>query len=414
MVEILSTASTGLATASIEQIVELEQHYVVQNYRRLPVLFVRGEGCELVDDHGRRYLDLVAGIAVCALGHAHPAVTAAIAAQAATLVHASNLYYTVPQAQLAAELVRRSGLARAFFCNSGTEANEAAIKLARKHAYRKGEPGRTTIVTMSGAFHGRTFAALAATPNPKYQEGFAPLPSGFTAVEFGDVAAARAAIDERTAAVLIEPLQGESGIRVADAAYLGMLRELCNQRGALLIFDEVQCGLGRIGTPFAFQHFGVVPDAVTLAKGLANGLPIGALVIGERAAHVLQPGDHGTTFGGNPVACAAALAHLAVSDRDHVPANARKVGAVLRAELERLSAAYPKLLGEVRGLGLMLGLQVKEPATARAIVEAALEERVVVNDAGNNTLRLVPPLILTAEQAREGVRRLERAIARLA
>jgi len=410
----LSTAAQGsMAPLTTEKIVELDSRYVVPTYRRLPVLFVRGEGCELVDAEGRRYLDFVAGIAVCALGHAHPAVTAAIAAQAATLVHASNLYYTAPQAQLAAELVRRSGLARAFFCNSGTEANEAAIKLARKHAYRRGQPERTTIVTMEGAFHGRTFGSLAATPNPKYQEGFAPLPGGFKAIPFGDVAAARAAIDERTAAVLVEPVQGESGIHPADPAYLGALREICTQRGALLIFDEVQCGLGRIGTPFAFQHYGVVPDAVTLAKGLANGLPIGALVVGEAASESLQPGDHGTTFGGNPVACAAALAHLAVSERDDVPGNARKVGAVLRAELERLAAAHPTVLGDVRGLGLMLGVQVKEPVTARAIVEAGLEERVVVNDSGGNTLRFVPPLILTAEQAREGVRRLERAIARI-
>ena len=410
----LSTAAQGsMAPLTTEKIVELDSRYVVPTYRRLPVLFVRGEGCELVDAEGRRYLDFVAGIAVCALGHAHPAVTAAIAAQAATLVHASNLYYTAPQAQLAAELVRRSGLARAFFCNSGTEANEAAIKLARKHAYRRGQPERTTIVTMEGAFHGRTFGSLAATPNPKYQEGFAPLPGGFKAIPFGDVAAARAAIDERTAAVLVEPVQGESGIHPADPAYLGALREICTQRGALLIFDEVQCGLGRIGTPFAFQHYGVVPDAVTLAKGLANGLPIGALVVGEAASESLQPGDHGTTFGGNPVACAAALAHMAVSERDDVPGNARKVGAVLRAELERLAAAHPTVLGDVRGLGLMLGVQVKEPVTARAIVEAGLEERVVVNDSGGNTLRFVPPLILTAEQAREGVRRLERAIARI-
>jgi len=404
---------TGLSTASAEQIVELDRRYVVPTYRRLHVVFVRGEGCELVDAEGRRYLDFVAGIAVCALGHAHPAVTAAIAAQAATLVHTSNLYHTVPGAQLAAELVRRSGLARVFFCNSGTEANEAAIKLARKHAYRKGEPERTTIITVKGAFHGRTLGSLAATPNPKYQEGFVPLPGGFKTIELENVAEARAAIDERTAAVLIEPVQGESGIHPVDAAYLGALRELCDQHGALLIFDEIQCGLGRIGSLFAFQHFGVKPDAVTLAKGLANGLPIGALLVGERAAESLQPGDHGTTFGGNPVACAAALAHLAVSERDDVPGNARRVGAVLREELERLAAAYPALLGEVRGIGLMLGVQVKEPATARAIVEAALEERVVVNDAGGNTLRFVPPLILTSEQAREGVRRLERALARL-
>ncbi len=408
-----SATPAGLASASTEQIVELERRYLVPTYRRLPVLFVRGEGCELVDAEGRRYLDFVAGIAVCALGHAHPAVTAAIAAQAATLVHTSNLYYSVPGARLAAELVRRSGLARAFFCNSGTEANEAAIKLARKHAFRKGETARTTIITMKGAFHGRTFGSLAATPNPKYQEGFAPLPGGFATMEFGNIAQARETIDERTAAVLVEPVQGESGIHPADPAYLGALRELCSRRGALLMFDEVQCGLGRIGTPFAFQYFGVVPDAVTLAKGLANGLPIGALVVGEEAAESLQPGDHGTTFGGNPVACAAALAHLAVSERDDVPGNARRVGVTLREELERVAAAFPALLGEVRGVGLMLGVQVKEPMTARKIVEAALEEHLVVNDAGGNTLRLVPPLILTAEQAREGVRRLERALARM-
>ena len=337
------------------------ERHLLQNYARAPVAIVRGEGCELIDAEGNRYLDLVAGIAVCALGHAHPAITEAVAKQAGTLVQASNLFYHEPAGTLANELSARSGFERVFFCNSGAEANEAAIKLARKLAYRKGETERRTILACTGSFHGRTMGALAATENPHYHEGFEPLPGGFAFVRFNDVAALEAAIDRTTAAVIVEPVQGESGIKPADRAFLEAARRLCDERGAILIFDEIQCGMGRLGTLFAFATVGVRPDAVTMAKALSNGLPIGAVLIDARASKALQPGDHGTTFGGSPVPAAAALAHLRVRDELGLDAHVHRVGAVLRAGLAALADRYPQAFEAPRGIGLMLGLPVRAP-----------------------------------------------------
>lgn len=390
------------------------EKHLLQNYARAPVEIVRGEGCELIDADGNRYLDMVAGIAVCALGHSHPAITEAIAKQAGTLVQASNLFYHEPAGTLANELSKLSGLERVFFCNSGTEANEAAIKLARKRAYRKGETDRVEIVSCEGGFHGRTFGALAATANPHYKEGFEPLPGGFSHVPFNDIAALEAAIDGTVAAFLIEPVQGESGVKVADRAYLEAARRLCDEHGALLIFDEIQCGMGRLGTLFAFQIFGVRPDLVTIAKSLANGLPIGAVLIDAGAASALQPGDHGTTFGGSPVPCAAALAHLRIRAADRIDANVEAVGAVLRAGLEALHAKHPGMFGAPRGIGLMLGLPVLEPYQAKAIVEGARAgERMLLNAAGDNTLRFIPALVLSEAQARDALERLTRVVARV-
>jgi acetylornithine/N-succinyldiaminopimelate aminotransferase len=316
------------------------EKHLLQNYARAPVEIVRGEGCELIDADGNRYLDMVAGIAVCALGHSHPAITEAIAKQAGTLVQASNLFYHEPAGTLANELSKLSGFERVFFCNSGTEANEAALKLARKHAYRKGETDRVEIVSCEGGFHGRTFGALAATANPHYKEGFEPLPGGFSHVPFNDIAALEAAIDGTVAAFLIEPVQGESGVKVAERAYLEAARRLCDEHGALLIFDEIQCGMGRLGTLFAFQTFGVRPDLVTIAKSLANGLPIGAVLIDAGAASALQPGDHGTTFGGSPVPCAAALAHLRIRAARGVACKASRD--VRRAARHRSDAGFAR------------------------------------------------------------------------
>ncbi|HEX8807000.1 MAG TPA: acetylornithine/succinylornithine family transaminase, partial [Candidatus Aquilonibacter sp.] len=278
------------------------------NYNRAPITIVRGEGCYLYDDRGRRYLDFIAGIAVCALGHCHPWITEAVSEQARTLVHASNLYYHEPAGTLARELVTRSGLAKAFFCNSGTEANEAAIKLARKRAFRKGEKERIGILACTGSFHGRTYGALAATANESYQEGFGPMLEGFSFTPFNDVAALEKNITDKTAAFIVEPVQGESGVYPATSEFLSAARRLCDERGALLIFDEIQCGMGRLGPLFAFQRFDVMPDVVTMAKALANGLPIGAMLVAEKAIDALRPGDHGSTFGGSPVPCAAGLA----------------------------------------------------------------------------------------------------------
>ena len=387
------------------------QHpHLMQNYGRLEINIVRGEGCWLYDESGNAYLDLVAGLAVCALGHAHPRIARAIAEQAATLVHVSNLVHHEPAGTLADALAERSGFDAVFFCNSGTEANEAAIKLARKHAWRRGEPERNVILAARGSFHGRTLGALAATDSAAYQEGFGPLPGGFEHVAFNDVEALDAAIGERTACFLVEPVQGESGVLPASVQYLEAARRLCDERGALLIFDEIQCGMGRLGRLFASQYFGVVPDAFTLAKSLANGLPIGALIVRGEAASSLKPGDHGTTFGGSPVPAAAALEHLAVRDVLDLDHHVQSMGALLRAELAAIAAELPRAFEQPRGIGLMQALPVREPYLAKNFVTHGLDHGIFLNAAGRNTLRFVPPLIISADEIRDASQRLRATI----
>ena len=385
--------------------------HVLANYARAEVNFVRGEGVYLFDESGNRYLDLVAGIAVCALGHCHPDITRAVAQQAATLVHVSNLYQHEPAGTLADRLAQLSGFDSVFFCNSGAEANEAAIKLARKHAYRRGEPKRTTILAANGSFHGRTFGALAATDNPKYKEGFEPLPAGFTWTPFNNVEALDRAIDDTTACFLVEPVQGESGVVPATPEFLRAARRFCDERGALLIFDEVQCGMGRLGKLFASQFYGVRPDAFTLAKSLANGLPIGALIVRGEAATALRPGDHGTTFGGSPVPAAAALEHLRVREALDLDTHVTAMGELLAAELSAIARTWPQVFAPPRGFGLMRGLPVYEPHLAAAFVAPALDQNLLINAAGRNTLRFVPPLIISASEIRDAMDRLRRTIA---
>lgn len=385
--------------------------HLLANYARQEINIVRGEGCYLFDESGNEYLDLVAGIAVCALGHAHPRITRAIADQAATLVHCSNLYHHEPAGTLADRLCELSGFDVAFFCNSGTEANEAAIKLARKHAWRKGETDRTTILACKGSFHGRTFGALAATDNDAYKEGFGPLPGGFAFTPFNDIDALDKAIDDKTAAFIVEPVQGESGVIPATQEFLEAARDFCTQRGALLIFDEVQTGMGRLGKLLASQIYDVRPDAFTLAKSLGNGLPIGALVIRGDAATSLRPGDHGTTFGGSPVPAAAALEHLAIRDVLDLDVHVETVGALLRTELAAIVRDWPAVFGEPRGYGLMLGLPVRDGYKASDFVPRALDFGLIVNAAGRNTLRFVPPLIITPDQVRDAAERLRATIA---
>ena len=380
---------------------------LLNNYNRAPVTIVKGEGCELIDDRGTRYLDVIAGIAVCSLGHAHPAISDAVAAQAKTLVHTSNLFHHEPAGELARQLVERSGLSRAFFCNSGTEANEAAIKLARKLAFRRGETERTTILACEGSFHGRTLGALAATANAAYKEGFGPMPEGFAFTPFNDIAALEKNLTADVAAFIVEPVQGESGVVPADPAFLAAARRLCDERGALLIFDEVQCGMGRLGSLFAFTHYRVKPDVVTMAKALSNGLPIGAMLVTEKAAEGLRPGDHGSTFGGSPIPAAAALAHLRLRDSVDLDAHVQEQSRYFFAQLRAIGAANTDIIGEPRGAGLLIGVPVRDPYAASDIVAAMRERFVLAGTAGGNTVRFGPPLIITKAE-------IDRAVAAFA
>ncbi|MEO8511284.1 MAG: acetylornithine transaminase [Chloroflexota bacterium] len=383
---------------------EREARVHLGTYARQPITLVRGSGSWAWDDEGRRYLDLVAGIAVNVLGHAHPAVADAVAKQARTLLQVSNLYYTVPQVELAERLTGRSPFDRAFFTNSGTEANEAAIKLARRVG---GPHGRTEIVALDASFHGRTLGSLAATGQPKYQAPFAPLPEGFLHVPRNDVAALEAAVGERTAAILLEPIQGESGIHPLTDEFLLAARAAADRAGALLIFDEVQTGIGRTGTFFAFESTPVVPDAVTLAKGLGGGVPIGALLVREAFA-AFTPGDHGTTQGGNPLSAAAALATLQAIDDEGLLDVARERGAQLAAGLRRLAASG--FGTEVRGKGLMLGFDTSGPVARRVVEIARDRQRLLVNAIGESTLRMVPPLTISAGEVDEALTRLGRSL----
>ncbi|RDV39719.1 acetylornithine transaminase [Bradymonadaceae bacterium TMQ3] len=379
------------------------------NYAPAPIIFERGQGVRLFDSEGKEYLDFVAGIAVCALGHAHPTLSDALRDQVGRLLHVSNLYYTAEQIALMEALVEKSFADRVFFCNSGAEANEAAIKLARR--YQKvvaGRADKTGIVTMTHSFHGRTLAAITATGQPKYHEGFEPLVPGFSYVPFNDLDALRQAVDRNTAAVMVEPVQGEGGVRPADAAYLKGVREICDKHGALLIFDEVQTGVGRTGSLFAYQHYGVTPDIMSLAKGLGGGVPLGATLASAKAWAGWTRGSHASTFGGNPLATRAGHTVLEVIARDNLLENARARGERLQAGLRRLAEHFD-VITDVRGLGLMVGAECKGNA-ASAIASAAQDEGLLINTAGGNTLRFVPPLIITDADVDEALERLERAI----
>jgi acetylornithine aminotransferase/acetylornithine/N-succinyldiaminopimelate aminotransferase len=383
---------------------EREARVHLGTYARQPITLVRGSGSWVWDDEGRRYLDLVAGIAVNVVGHAHPTVAEAVARQAQTLLQVSNLYFTVPQVELAEALTERSPFDRAFFTNSGTEANEAAIKLARRLG---GPRGATEIVALESSFHGRTLGSLAATGQPKYQAPFAPLPGGFVHVPRNDVAALETAVSERTAAILVEPIQGESGIHPLTDAFLVAARAAADRVGALLILDEVQTGVGRTGSFFAFEQTPVVPDAVTLAKGLGGGVPIGALLVRDAFA-AFTPGDHGTTQGGNPLSAAAALATLKVIDDERLLDAARERGAQFAAGLQRLVEAG--FGTAVRGRGLMLGLDTAGPVARRVVEIARDRQRLLVNAIGESTLRIVPPLTISAGEVDEALTRLGRSL----
>ncbi|MCX5869064.1 MAG: aspartate aminotransferase family protein [Deltaproteobacteria bacterium] len=368
----------------------------IGTYTRYPAAMVKGVGCRLTDAEGKEYLDFLAGIAVCGLGHCHPAVTAAICRQAGELTHVSNLYYTEPQTELAELLTAHSFADRVFLANSGAEANEAAIKLARIWA---GE-NRYEIISLTGSFHGRTLATVAATGQAKFQKGFEPMPEGFAHAPFGNLVVLEAMITDQTCAILCEPLQGEGGVRPLDREYLQGLRRLCDKYNLLLIFDEIQTGMGRTGTLFAYEQLGIVPDIMTLAKALGNGLPIGAMVTTKRIAAAFTPGSHASTFGGNPVASAAAVATMKVMLADGFLAEVHAKGQYLQEQLQDLAARFPALATEVRGLGLIQGLVLTEDGVEKggAIVTKMFEKGCLINFAGNVALRFLPPLIVSREE----------------
>jgi acetylornithine aminotransferase/acetylornithine/N-succinyldiaminopimelate aminotransferase len=381
----------------------------VPTYSRFPVAMVEGKGCLLKDADGREYVDFLAGIAVCSLGHCYKPVTDAICEQANRLVHVSNLYYTLPQTELAELLVEHSFADRVFMANSGAEVNEAAIKLARKH----GGPGRYEIISLAGSFHGRTLAAVTATGQPKFHEGFEPLPEGFKYAPFGDLAALEALIGPHTCAILCEPLQGEGGVRPLEKEYLKGIRDLCDKHNLLLIFDEVQTGMGRTGTLFAYEQSGVIPDVMTLAKALGNGLPVGALLTTEAIAASLGPGTHASTFGGNPIGCAAAVVVTKTMLSEGFLAGVQEKGRYLSEKLDGLAEKYPGLASGSRGIGLIQGLVLTETGISHGadIVTRMFEKGFLINFAGNAVLRFVPPLIVSKQEIDSLADALDRVLA---
>ena len=386
---------------NLDGIKSLDSRYHMNVYGRQPVAFVRGEGALLWDTEGRQYLDFLAGIAVMSVGHSHPKVVEAIREQAGTLTHVSNLFYTEPQAILAERLHNLLGWGKVFFSNSGAEANECALKLARRWARARGSADRSGVVVALGSFHGRTFTTLAATGQPHKHEAFAPLPAWFTYVSLNDEEALDEAVGDGTTAVLLEVVQGEGGVRLATPEYLTAARKFCEDRGAALIFDEVQTGLGRTGKWFAFQHYDIAPDIVTLAKALGGGLPIGACIAREDVADAFKPGDHATTFGGGPVPCAAALAVLDVIENEGLVARSAEAGERLIAALASATAGNDAV-GEIRGLGLLIAVELTGDWAAE-IVGKALGKGLVVNNVASNAIRLAPPLIVSDDQIEQAV-----------
>lgn len=384
-------------------IIALESRYLMTTYGRPGPALVRGQGAYVWDADGKEYLDFIAGLGVLALGHCHPAVVEAVCRQAGQMMHCSNLFHIENQALLAQELAAMTGLSRAFFCNSGAEANEAAIKLARKYA----GPGRYRVISAFNSFHGRTLATLAATGQTHYQSGFGPLPEGFDHVPFNDLAALEAAAGPETCAVLLEPVQGEGGVNPAEPLYLAGVRQLCDRLGLVLIFDEVQCGLGRTGRFLAAEHYGVRPDIVTLSKALGGGFPIGAAVAGEAVGAAFRPGDHASTFGGNPLACAAALASLRVL-RGGLVEQASRLGAYFRRGLEELAGRHRQVV-QIRGLGLMLAAELDGPG--QAVVDGCRDRGLLINCTAQRVLRFLPPLVIGEEEVDRALSVLDEVLA---
>lgn len=378
-----------------QDVFAIEKAHYMPVFARYPMVISHGEGAYVTDTDGNRYLDFFAGIAVNALGHNHPNLVKAVSEQAAKVIHCSNLYYTEVQVELIEKLARLSGLDKVFLANSGAEANEGALKLARKYGKTIADD-KYEIITANHCFHGRTLMTLTATAQPKYQAGYEPLPQGFTYIDYNDIAALEDAISDKTCAVVLEPIQGEGGVNVPADDYLQKVRTLCDKHGALLIFDEVQTGVGRTGKMFAYEHFGIKPDIVTMAKGLAGGVPIGAFIASDKVASVFHPGDHGSTFGGNPLACAAANAVIDTIEQDNLLANVTEVGAYLMDKIAQLGAKYPAIIRSVRGKGFMVGVELTREG--RGIVEACLAKKLIINCTAGNVLRLVPSLTIGKQE----------------
>ena len=398
---------------------EFDQH-VMTTYARYPIALERGQGCRVWDTEGREYLDFVAGIATCTLGHAHPAMVKAVTQQIQTLHHVSNLYYTSAQGNLAKWLTEHSCADRAFFCNSGAEANEGAIKLARKYAHTVLNIADPVIITANASFHGRTLATITATGQPKYQKDFSPLVPGFHYVPYNDTEAIKQAIAEldqserRVAAILLEALQGEGGVRPGEAAYFQRIRQICDEKGILLICDEVQVGMGRSGQFWGYENLGIEPDVFTSAKGLGGGIPIGAMLC-KSSCDVFQPGDHASTYGGNPFACAVALTVCQTLEQDNLLENVRDRGDQLRSGLQTIQENYPTHIAEVRGWGLINGLEIKadSPLTSPEIVKTLMDNGLLLVPAGPKVIRFVPPLIVSADEISSALAAVDRAFANL-
>ena len=381
-----------------EQVYAQDKAHYIPVFSRYSIVLSHGEGPYVYDSEGKKYLDFLAGIAVNILGHGHPGLVAAISSQAAKLIHCSNLYYTEQQTRLAARLADMTGMDKVFLGNSGAEANEGAIKLARKYG-KTLSLDRIEIITAENSFHGRTYATLTATGQPKYREGYEPLPGGFRYIRYNDIDSLKSIISEKTCAVMLEPIQGEGGVNMPDPGYLQAVRDLCDQTGALLIFDEIQTGMGRTGKLLACQEFGVKPDIITLAKGLGGGVPIGAFLTTNAIAGAFHAGDHGSTFGGNPLAAAAANAVLDAVVQEDIAGNAAAMGLYFLDELKKLQTKYPGLIKEVRGCGLIIGMELTRPG--REVVNSCLEGGAIINCTGGNILRFVPPLTINRDHIDE-------------
>ncbi len=394
---------------SQDDLVKLGQAHLYPNYRQPPLVLTRGEGSRVWDAAGKQYFDLFAGIAVSTLGHAHPVLAAAIAAQAKQLIHLSNYFYNQPNVELAAKLTRLTGMDRVFFCNSGTEANEALLKLARRHFYNKGQAERLRIIAFDNAFHGRTLGALAATGTPKYREGFGPM-LGVTHVPYGDVARVRQEMGPDVAAILVESIQGEGGVLPAPPGFLQALRDVVDEAGALLLADEIQTGIGRTGKFLGFEQYGVKADALSLAKGLAGGVPIGAMLCRASLSEALPAGSHGSTFGGSPLASAAALAVLDTIEKEHLLEAAQARGAQLAERLVGLTQKYPKLIAGSRGVGLLQALVLKDDVDARAVLGKLQDAGVLVTIAGGQALRFTPALTITSAELGDALDVLDRVL----